>query len=210
MATCGAWRRRARRVGPRRSVRLIQNAAPKQTAEAREQHTRDLAEEDLELRRLVLSAGPPDPHLGSEPAQGRGDQTLVDEPLPASQTALGDDRLTRARRPRPLAGLLDALAQNMDENLDHGRDGEPPTPQLARHERDSLHARADAKDREVLEDRPGRQIGHLLPMPPTMRACARAQTTPRTPQVRLSKKSVGRSATVFAERLEVGRKIESQ
>jgi hypothetical protein len=98
----------------------------------------------------------------------------------------------------------------MDDGLDHRRDGEPPTPQLPRNERDRPHAHADAEDGKVLEHRPGRQIGDLLPMPPGVRACTCAGAATPTLQIRFLEKSAGRSATVFAERFKVVRKIESQ
>ena len=98
----------------------------------------------------------------------------------------------------------------MDDRLDNGREGKPPTPQFTWNERDSPHARADAEDGEVLEDRTGREIGDLLPMPPGMRACTCGGTAPHTLQIRFLHERAGRSATVFAELREVVRKIESQ
>jgi hypothetical protein len=98
----------------------------------------------------------------------------------------------------------------MDDHLDNGGDAEPPPPQFTRRQRDRPHAQADTKDGDVLENLTRRQIGDLLPVPPAVRARARARIAPRTPHLRLVYEGADYGATVFTELLEVVRKIESQ
>jgi hypothetical protein len=98
----------------------------------------------------------------------------------------------------------------MDHRLDNGGDAEPPPPQLPRHERDRPLTQEDTEDGNVLEDRTRRQIGDLLPIPPTVRARARARTTSSTLQIRVLYESAGCGATVFIELLKVVTKIERQ